>query len=91
MADEIAGVPMIVTVRSRVRLSTLQLTKPGDVFYLAVAPWCVYLRSFDDQEHDFQTADGECWLTAADIGSPGARVVVLHNVLKPWTHDSETC
>jgi hypothetical protein len=74
--------------RRRVVLSVLGDTEPGDVFYLADDPECVWWR--EAESCGYLRFDNECWFSMDDIGSgePRQRVIVIHNTRKHLAKES---
>lgn len=80
-----ADVPRLTELARRVHLSTLGLTEPGDIFYLAQDPGTVWFRDAPEEGYVFtQLANESWWYRLANVGdgTPGQTVVVLHNTRK---------
>ena len=78
-------IPLLPTVLSRIRLTTLALTEPGDVFYLVKEPGTVWLHDEEfacSQGHYFVYLGSEVRERMETVGAPGQTVVVLHNTKK---------
>ena len=86
MAIEARNVPRLTEVASRIHLTTVELTKDGDVFYLVAEPGYVWARSRSrvTDEHVFLMLGGDAWRTLKHVGTgdPKQSVVVLHNTLR---------
>jgi hypothetical protein len=83
VVTEARNVPRLTDVAARVHLTTLELTKDGDVFYLVAEPGYVWencpMRS--DRDYRFITTGTDMWNRMKDIGDgdPKQSVVVIHN------------
>lgn len=83
IADGLNGL-RIGSVQQGVHLTTLERTKPGDVFFVLGAPETVYMR-YDgakwSPDYPFTSMGDEVWYPISHVGDgdPRQRVLVLHN------------
>lgn len=83
MATEARNVPRLNDVAARIHLTTVELTKEGDIFYLIADPGHVWERSRSrvTDEHMFLVLGGDAWRTVKHVGDGDLKqsVVVIHN------------
>ncbi len=91
LADDFADL-RVGAVRQGVHLSRLELTEPGDVFYVLGTPETVWMRSPREprwaDDHLFIEMGGDAWRKMEVVGGPRARVMVIHNTREPLAQGS---
>lgn len=80
IADGLNGL-RIGSVQQGVHLTTLELTEPGDVFFLLSDPGHVIGRFEVARDYPFLYLGDDVWRAVGRVGNgdPKQRVMVLHN------------